>query len=167
MPLTSKQMIKLLKKKGFIVISQNGSHVKLKQGGYFMNKLFYPASFHQAEEGGFWISFPDFPECLTQGENMEEAYEMAVDTIGLSIVDMIKENVELPKATLISDIDKTDDATIVIIEFDLDAYRRKHNSKAVKKTLSIPEWLNEEATALGINFSQVLQEALLQKIRKS
>ena len=51
-----------------------------------------------------------------------------------------------------------------MIEFDLLAYKRKHNSKAVKKTLSIPEWLNEEATALGVNFSQVLQEALIQKI---
>ena len=51
-----------------------------------------------------------------------------------------------------------------LIEFDIDAYRRKHNSRAVKKTLTIPEWLNEEAMALGINFSQVLQEALLQKL---
>lgn len=43
-------------------------------------------------------------------------------------------------------------------------YLKKHNSKAVKKTLSIPEWLNEEALRLELNFSQVLQEALMQKI---
>lgn len=43
-------------------------------------------------------------------------------------------------------------------------YQKKHNSRAVKKTLSIPEWLNEEATAMGVNFSQVLQEALLSKL---
>lgn len=131
-----------------------------------MNKLFYPALFHQAEEGGFWISFPDFPECLTQGENIDEAYEMAVEALGLTITDMMKENIILPKASLPSVISKEENANMVIVEFDLAEYRRKHNSKAVKKTLSIPQWLNEEATALGINFSQVLQEALMQKINE-
>ena len=50
------------------------------------------------------------------------------------------------------------------MEFDLLAYQKKHNAKAVKKTLSIPAWLNEEAMDLGINFSQVLQEALMLKL---
>ena len=47
-----------------------------------MNKLFYPAIFHVADEGGFWITFPDLPECMTQGDNMQEAYEMAADILG-------------------------------------------------------------------------------------
>ncbi len=50
-----------------------------------MNKLFYPAIFHVAEEGGFWITFPDLPEYMTQGDNMQEAYEMAVEALGLAI----------------------------------------------------------------------------------
>ncbi len=53
----------------------------------------------------------------------------------------------------------------MVVEFDLLAYKKRTNSKAVKKTLSIPEWLNEEAVALGVNFSQVLQEALISKIQ--
>jgi len=56
-------------------------------------------------------------------------------------------------------------AFLAIIEFDQLAYNKKHNSRAVKKTLSIPEWLNEEAIALGVNFSQVLQEALIQRFQ--
>ena len=48
-----------------------------------MEKLFYPAIFHEAEEGGFWVSFPDLPECLTEGDDMQQAYEMAVDALGL------------------------------------------------------------------------------------
>ena len=52
-----------------------------------MNKLFYPAIFHIADEGGFWVSFPDIPECLTEGDNIEQAYEMAVDALGLCITD--------------------------------------------------------------------------------
>lgn len=129
------------------------------------NKLFYPALFHQAEEGGFWVSFPDFPECLTDGDNMEEAYEMAFDALGLAISDKLQNNEALPVASSFENVSVDSGSFLVVIEFDKLAYDRKHNSKAVKKTLSIPEWLNEEALALGINFSQVLQEALIQKIR--
>lgn len=123
------------------------------------NKYFYPAYFHKAEEGGFWISFPDMPECLTQGDDMAEAYEMAVDALGLALEDRIKER-DVPVPTEIDKLSPEDDAYVALIEFDLQEYRKKHSSKAVKKTLSIPQWLNEEATAQGINFSQVLQDGL-------
>ena len=129
-----------------------------------MNRLFYPAVFHSADEGGFWISFPDFPECLTQGETMENAYEMAVDALGLCITDLEKAKLPLPEPTNLKNIKIDTASTLLIIEFNMDVYHKKHSSKAVKKTLSIPEWLNEEAIALGVNFSQVLQEGLLQKI---
>ena len=128
-----------------------------------MGKLFYPAIFHKAEEGGFWISFPDIPECLTEGDNMQQAYEMAVEALGLALVNRKEEKEEIPVPSEIDRIHE-EDGTIVIIEFDMQEYLRKHNSKAVKKTLSIPEWLNEEATAMGVNFSQVLQEALMSKL---
>ena len=127
-----------------------------------MNTLFYFALFHTVPDGGFWVSFPDFPECFTQGESLEETYAMAVDALGLCVSDYTSK--DLPKPSLPSDITVPKDATLALVSLDLAAYRRKHNTKAVKKTLSIPEWLNEEALALGINFSQVLQEALLQKI---
>ena len=128
-----------------------------------MNKLFYPAVFHRAAEGGFWVSFPDFPECLTEGDDMTQAYEMAVAALGLALVSRKKEKEELP---IPSEMDQVivDDGVLVVIEFDMLEYQRKHNSKAVKKTLSIPEWMNEEAVARGVNFSQVLQEALMSKL---
>ena len=53
----------------------------------------------------------------------------------------------------------------MVIEFDMMEYRKKHCSRAVKKTLSIPEWLNEAAIRAGVNFSQVLQEALIEKVK--
>lgn len=129
-----------------------------------MNKLFYPAIFHKAEEGGFWITFPDIPECMTQGDDMSQAYEMAVDALGLAITSREKEHEEIPQASTPCDLYVQDDEFCVVIEFDMLAYKKRTNSRAVKKTLSIPEWLNEEAIAMGINFSQVLQEALMQKI---
>lgn len=128
-----------------------------------MDRLFYPALFHKAEEGGFWVAFPDFPECLTQGEDMAKAYEMAVDALGLAITDRVRNSESIPEATEIDQVD-TEGAILAVVELDLLDYRRKHNGRAVKKTLSIPEWLNEEALARNINFSQVLQEALIEKI---
>ena len=128
-----------------------------------MKKLFFPALFHTAEEGGFWISFPDFPECLTEGDDMEQAYEMAVDALGLCIEDRLNAKETLPEATAPDCVTIEDNSFLIVIEFDQLAYRKKHNTKTVKKTLTIPEWLNEEAISRNINFSQTLQEALLAK----
>ncbi len=65
-----------------------------------MKQYFYPAVFHTAEEGGFWVSFPDFPECLTQGDSMEEAYEMANEALGLTITDRLTDHEALPVPSL-------------------------------------------------------------------
>lgn len=129
-----------------------------------MNKLFYPALFHKAEEGGFWITFPDFPECMTQGDDIQDAYEMASDALGLAIVSRQADKESLPTPSVPYAIPSEPDAFCVVIEFDLLSYQRKHNSRAVKKTLSIPEWLNEAAISMNINFSHVLQDALIQKV---
>ena len=129
-----------------------------------MNNYFYPAVFHSDTSGGYWISFPDFPECMTQGETMEDAYRMASEAMGLCIDEKLKANEELPEASAAYSYTVDEGDFSCLIEFDLMKYRKEHNNKAVKKTLSIPEWLNEAAIAQGINFSQVLQEALLQKL---
>lgn len=130
-----------------------------------MKKLFYPALFHKAEEGGFWVSFPDIPECLTQGEDMSQAYEMAVDALGLALVCRENEQQPLPAVSDPTSITPEPDSFLVVIEFDMLAYKKRTNSRAVKKTLSIPEWLNEAAMEMNLNFSQILQEALLSKIQ--
>lgn len=126
-------------------------------------RLFYPAVFHKAEEGGFWVTFPDIPECMTQGEDMQDAYEMAVDALGLSLTTIENAGEAVPKA---SSLDKVavEDGILVIVEFDMAEYRRKNRSRAVKKTLSIPEWLNEAAIRENLNFSQILQDALMAKL---
>ena len=77
-----------------------------------MKKTFYPAVFHKAEEGGYWVSFPDFPECLTEGDDMAEAYEMAVDALGLELTDRIKRKEEVPAAREADQVD-TEDGVLV------------------------------------------------------
>ena len=127
-----------------------------------MKQYFYPAIFHDAEEGGYWVSFPDFPECFTQGESMEEAYRMSVEALGSAISERVDTKEKLPTASMPDKIKNGEH--VVIIQFDLNEYNRKHNARAVKKTVSIPEWLNEKAVENNINFSQVLKEALITKL---
>ena len=127
-----------------------------------MERLFYPAVFHKAEEGGYWVTFPDIPECITEGDDMAEAYDMAVEALGLALEEKIENREKLPVASDVDDI--KDSGTVVIVQFDLESYNKKHNNRAVKKTLTIPEWLNERALAMNVNFSQVLQDALMEKV---
>ena len=110
------------------------------------------------------MSFPDVPECLTQGDDMQEAYQMASDALGLSLAYMEEHNEPVPIASQPQDIPLEEGSFLVVIEFDMAEYRRKHCSRAVKKTLSIPEWLNDIAVRQNVNFSQVLQEALMEKV---
>ena len=89
---------------------------------------------------------------------------MAWDALGLAVVSRIENRESLPPATEPYATTAVSDTFCIIVPFDLIAYQKKHNSKAIKKTLSIPEWLNEAATDMNVNFSQVLQDALIQKL---
>lgn len=129
-----------------------------------MKKLFYPALFYIAKEGGFRVSFPDIPECLAQGDDLAQAYEMAVEALGLAVEIYETQCRPLPAGSDPRAITPGQNAFLVLIAFDLLAHKKRTNSRAVKKTLSIPQWMNEAALAMNINFSQVLQEALLAKI---
>ena len=129
-----------------------------------LKKMFYPAIFTPEDDGGFSVSFPDIEGCFTQGETIEEAYEMAFDALGLALSFLEDEKRVIPLPSAPNKISLNENEFVVIIEFNMLEYQKKHNSKAVKKTLTIPQWLNEEATAIGVNFSQVLQEALIAKI---
>ena len=94
---------------------------------------------------------------------MQDAYEMAVDALGLSLMTIENAGEVIPKASSLDEI-TVEDGILVIVEFDMAEYRRKNRSRAVKKTLSIPEWLNEAAIRENLNFSQILQDALIAKL---
>lgn len=128
-----------------------------------LKKLFYPAVFTPEDDGGYSVAFPDMNGCFTQGETIEDAYKMAFDALGLAIDFLESEKRTIPSPSTPNEIKLNENEFVVIIEFDMLEYQKKHNSKSVKKTLTIPQWLNEEAMAKNINFSQVLQEALLIK----
>ena len=77
-----------------------------------------------------------------------------------------KDGREIPAPSVPAAIPLSGNAFVNYIACDTLRYRKMYNNKAVKKTLTIPEWLNEAAASMGLNFSQVLQEALLQKVQQ-
>lgn len=117
------------------------------------------------QDGDFFVVFvPDF-ELNTQGESIAEAMEMARDVIGLTGCFKQDEGQTIPTPSNIEDI-KTDGASVVtLVDVDFKEYRRKHDNRTVRKNLTIPSWLNEEAEAADLNFSAVLQKALKNELR--
>ena len=126
-------------------------------------KYVFPAVFTE-DNGGFAIRSPDVDGCFTCGENLTDGIEMAEDALALMLYEFEKEGNTIPAASRLKEIETEANEFVTYITCDTLKYRKMHNNRAVKKTLTIPEWLNEEATAQEINFSQVLQEALRRKL---
>ncbi len=124
-------------------------------------KLIYPACFYPCEEGGFTVIFPDLPGCVTEGDTLSEAVDMAIDAASGWLLDSV-ENGVTPKASNIKNIvpDEYENGFVSLISVDLGEYSKKFGNKAVKKTLTIPAWLNTLAEKENVNFSQILQNAL-------
>lgn len=130
-----------------------------------MAKYAYPAIFTPEKDGGYSIYFPDLEGCYTCGDDMIDGLTMAQDVLALVLYGYEKDGREIPQPSKENDITLSSGEFINFIVCDTLEYRKMYNNKAVKKTLTIPEWLNEAATAMDLNFSQVLQEALLSKIQ--
>jgi predicted RNase H-like HicB family nuclease len=123
-------------------------------------KYAYPAIIKPLadDESGYDVYVPDLPGCRTCGDTLVESLEMAEDAVSVWLWEAEISNMEipLPSAALAVDLPQF----VSFIKADTDAYRRQMDNRAVKKTLSIPAWLNRQAEAAHINFSGVLQEAL-------
>ena len=127
-----------------------------------MAKYVYPAIFTKEAEGGYSVSFPDVKGCYTQGETLTEALEMAEDALGLMLCTYEDKKIEIAVPTDIHDIHVESNQTVSLVLCDTVKIRKEIDNRAVKKTLSIPNWLNAEAESKGVNFSKVLQNALME-----
>ncbi len=130
-----------------------------------MAKYVYPAIFTPEEDGSYSIVFPDLEGCYTCGDNLEDGIEMAEDALALVLYGYEKDGREIPVPSARSAFSVSGNDFVNFIACDTMKYRKMYNNKAVKKTLTIPEWLNEAASSMGLNFSQILQEALIQKVQ--
>lgn len=124
-------------------------------------KFFYPCVVTE-EEGFYYINFPDFNACFTDGETMEEALDNAKDVLTAVLIEMTKHNEKLPEP---SRPKAGDNDWVVAVDVVKSYVLSKANNQSVKKTLTIPKWLNDLAMEQDINFSQVLQESLKNKLQ--
>lgn len=135
----------------------------------------YPACFLK-EEIGYSVIFPDLNWLATCGDTIEEAMSMAVDCLAGYLYTSQKDGTNIPTPSALSAINpevvikeldcSADKAFVNMVSVDVTAYAKEHFEKSVKKTLSIPAWLNKAALEQNINFSQVLQEGLISKLNK-
>ncbi len=121
-------------------------------------KYTYPAIFETGEEGEIEVSFPDIKGCFTYGDDMADALEMAKDCLEMMLVHYEDEKLPIPSASDSRSI-KTNGIVSLVLA-DTDEWRRQFDNRAVKKNCTIPAWLNSKAEKAGVNFSQVLQDAL-------
>ena len=128
-----------------------------------MSKYAYPAIFTQ-EENGYSITFPDIETCFTQAETIDDGLTMAEDALCLTLYDLEEKELNIPKPSDPRKI-KTDDSSFVtLVQCDTLEYRKFFDNRAVKKTLTVPHWLDEMAARQNINFSQTLQNALMEQL---
>ena len=124
-----------------------------------MAKYVYPALIENAGDG-YNVSFPDVPGCYTCGEDLADAIAMAEDALALCLFDLEERKEEVNSPSELKDIPCSENEIVTLIYCDTLEYQKMYNKAAVKKTLSIPGWLNYAAEKAGVNFSQVLQDAL-------
>ncbi len=127
-------------------------------------KLIYPIIIIPTGENDYYVKIPDM-DIGTQGESIENAIEMARDAICLMAVDLQEDGKPIPSASEISEI-KCDEkgAIVTLVDADVTAYKRMLDKRAIRKNVTIPSWLNKAAEARHINFSAVLQAALIEQL---
>ncbi len=144
----------------------NRSKITLRQGSVFHLKkdhYIYPAVFEYSNDG-ISISFPDLPGCFSCANTDQEAIRMASDALSLHLYSLEEDNDEIPNPTPISDIRLESNQAVVLIEVYMPTMREAIENQSIKKTLTIPQWLNKIAVEKNVNFSQVLQSALKDRL---
>lgn len=112
------------------------------------------------EEDGINIYFPDIPGCLSCADSTEEALKNAEEALGLNLVHLEKESQPIPEMTPIEKIECKKNERAFIINVWMPLARKEVQDIVVKKTLTIPKWLNDLAEAENVNFSKILSSAL-------
>ena len=148
----------------------------------------YPACFYK-ENDGYSVIFPDLNYLATQGDSFEDAMQMAVECLASYLYTAQRDGDAIPAPSKLADVDPVavskelellalevaaereldpdmpvGEAIVNVVSVDVAEYAKKHFEKSVKKTLSIPAWLNDAAMAQGVNFSRVLQQALKEQL---
>jgi predicted RNase H-like HicB family nuclease len=126
-------------------------------------KITYPAIFYKDEESGAYaVEVPDLPGCATGGDTLADAILMGTDAASGWVLTELEEGRSVPPSSTVNAIQPDTGGFVSLLVLDMDAYTEKFGDKAVRKNLTIPAWLNTFAESQHINFSQVLQESLIE-----
>ena len=111
-------------------------------------KLVYPAIFTPFDEGnGFTVEVPDLPGCVTEGDNLVEAIELGTDAASMAL--------EAPAGSFVN-----------LLVLDMDSYAEQYGSKAVRRNITVPAWLDTYAQKNHLSLSKVVQDSLLEIAQK-
>ena len=129
-----------------------------------MKGLTYLAVLEPSGEKSYSLYFPDMPGCYSDGKNLEDALKNAKDALELHYYGMVKDGEEVPKST--GKVSKEDAEGCVVCPVTIypDVVVEKYNNKKVKTNCTLPSWLKEIAENNHINYSQVLEAAIKQKL---
>jgi predicted RNase H-like HicB family nuclease len=119
----------------------------------------YPAIFHPNDAGTYTIIFPDLPGCISEGKNLANAVYMAGSGLTQWIEYHNDKKIELPKASSISDIEFNVPEFVNMVRAVL------KDGRAVKRTVSLPKWMDDKVCEAGLSLSRVLQDALVQRLQ--
>ena len=125
-------------------------------------KYVYPALFTPLPSGEYDVRIPDLPGCITCGKDLADTIEMAEDAAAMWLCDAEDNQEKIPVPSKELNVNHPQFLNFVVA--DIEEYHRENDNRAVKKTLTIPSWLNAKAEKAGINFSQTLQDALKERL---
>lgn len=128
------------------------------------DRYLYPALFEPGEVGGYTVTFPDLPGCITEGNTLLKAFLMAKEALELHLYGMEEDGDTLPEPHIPNSAEMPQGAILTVVEAWMPLIRNKIANQSVKKNVTIPKWLNDAAESAGVNFSHVLQAALKQRM---
>lgn len=126
-----------------------------------MKEYVYPAVFHHNDDNSYSVHFPDLQGCITEGKNLANAIYMAQDALAQWIEYLEDEKFDIPKPNLSASYSLEKNEFVNLIRVEL-----KEN-RAVKRTISLPKWMDDMAIQNNLSLSKVLQETLTERFRKS
>lgn len=127
-------------------------------------KLYYPAVFEMDDGGGYFVTFPDLDGCMTQGDTLSESMEMAFDALCAYIESRKQNGWPVNSPSNILSVAHEPNQFVNLIEYDKLKFDKKYCKKAVRKNVTIPEWLANMADDAGISLSEVLKESLKKRL---
>lgn len=128
-----------------------------------VERYFYPAIFTYEAGAEIAVVFPDL-DCATSGENDDDALLSARELLGCVLNGLEEDNVDIPAPTPLPQVTTQENERAVLIDVYMPSVRMAQNNKSVNRTVTLPAWLNAAALECNINFSQVLQDALKEKL---